>query len=89
MVAEGQALDAAGRYVAVKELGRGAFGCIVLARNAATNELVAVKLMERSSLSRYIESEIVNHSLLRHPHVVQFREVFLSGKHINIVVRMS
>ena len=74
------------RYLIGEELGRGAFGCILLARNAGTGEHVAVKLIERASLSRYIESEILNHSMLRHPHVVQFREVFLSPKHINIVV---
>lgn len=29
-------------------------------------------------LSRYLEAEIVNHSMLRHPHIVQCREVFLT-----------
>lgn len=34
-------------------------------------------------LQRYVESEILNHSTLRHPHVVQFREVFLSPNHVS------
>jgi hypothetical protein len=38
---------------------------------------------------RYVESEILNHSILRHPHVVQFREVFLSPRHINMCVRYA
>lgn len=32
----------------------------------------------------YIESEVLNHSALNHPHVVSFREVFLSSKTINL-----
>jgi hypothetical protein len=36
-----------------------------------------------SLLQRYVESEILNHSTLRHPHVVQFREVFLSPNHVS------
>jgi serine/threonine-protein kinase SRK2 len=34
---------------------------------------VAIKKMERAHLQRYVESEILNHSQLRHPHVVQVR----------------
>jgi hypothetical protein len=36
---------------------------------------VAIKKMERAHLQRYVESEILNHSQLRHPHVVQVRQV--------------
>jgi hypothetical protein len=39
---------------------------------------------EREYVSKYVESEIINHSSLRHPHVVCFREVFLSRGHINM-----
>jgi len=41
---------------------------------------------ERDFVSKYAESEIINHSMLRHPHVVCFREVFLSKGHINMCV---
>jgi hypothetical protein len=39
---------------------------------------------EREYVTKYAESEIINHSCLRHPHVVCFREVFLSRGHINM-----
>ncbi|KIY95581.1 Serine/threonine-protein kinase SRK2G [Monoraphidium neglectum] len=42
--------------------------------------------MEREYVGHYVESEILNHSKLRHPHVVGFREVFLSKHHVNIVM---
>jgi len=79
-------MDEAGKFEFVRELGRGSFGAVVLARNTRTGEQVAIKKMERAHLQRYVESEILNHSQLRHPHVVQFREVFLSPHHINIVM---
>jgi hypothetical protein len=31
-----------------------------------------------------IEREAINHSRLRHPHVIQFREVFLTQHHFNM-----
>jgi hypothetical protein len=36
-----------------------------------------------------VEAEIVNHSLMRHPHVVQFREVFLTSKFICIAMEYA
>lgn len=48
---------------------------------------VAIKQLERPHLVlRYVESELVNHSQLRHPHVVQFREVFLTDEHVSVCV---
>ncbi len=38
---------------------------------------------------RSVEAEIVNHSLLRHPHIVQFREVFLAGDTLCIVMEYA
>lgn len=41
------------------------------------------------SVQHYVESEILNHSTLRHPHVVQFREVFLSPNHVSLCSRRT
>lgn len=40
-------------------------------------------------VSKYVEAELVNHSLLRHPHVIQFKEVFLTHKYICIVMEYA
>jgi hypothetical protein len=40
-------------------------------------------------LQRYVESEILNHSTLRHPHVVQFREVFLTKNNVSQLLRLQ
>jgi serine/threonine protein kinase len=42
---------------------------------------------ERDGAHRhYVRQEILNHATLHHPHVVGFREAFLSRSHINIVM---
>lgn len=47
-----------------------------LARHTDTNELVAIKFIERGDrVNRYVEAEILNHRMLRHPHVIEFKEV--------------
>ncbi|MEW5305611.1 MAG: hypothetical protein WDW38_008094 [Sanguina aurantia] len=75
-----------GRYIKIDKLGQGNFGTVVLARNLTTGELVACKLLKRTDMNKYVEGEIINHSLLRHPHVIQFKEVFLTPESIVIVM---
>jgi serine/threonine-protein kinase SRK2 len=75
-----------GHYELVRELGCGAFGKVVLANDPRSNEHYAIKRMEREHLTRFVEGEILNHSRLRHPHIISFREVFLSDRHINIAM---
>lgn len=43
-------MDEGGKFVFIKELGRGSFGAVVLARNTKTGEQVAIKKMERAHL---------------------------------------
>ena len=40
---------------------------------------VAIKFIQRGEkmAGRYVEREIVNHSMLLHPHIIQFKEVCL------------
>lgn len=60
----------------VKEIGAGNFGIVRLERNKATGELVAIKYIERGErVTSAVGREIVCHRLLRHPHIVLFREV--------------
>lgn len=35
--------------------------------------LPAAHSLKRRNMNKYLEAELVNHSLLRHPHIVQFR----------------
>jgi len=75
--------EVAGRYTKIQTLGKGSFGFVQLARNF-NQEMVAIKFLKRGDVNKYVEAEIVNHSLLRHPHVIQFKEVFLTSEYICI-----
>lgn len=77
------------RYETVQLLGKGSFGFVQLAKNVETGDMVAIKFLKRGDVNKYVESEIMNHSLLRHPHVVQFKEVFLTREYICIVMEYA
>ena len=40
-------------------------------------------------LCRYVEAEILNHRMLRHPHVIEFREVFITSEYICIAMEFA
>eukprot|EP00775_Hariotina_reticulata_P009797 gene9797-9955_t len=74
------------QYQYIRELGSGTFGCVVLAKDVTTGQNVAVKKIPRSQVQGYTLSELINHSMLRHPHIVKFHQVFLSPTNVNIVM---
>lgn len=51
--------------VCLQTLGTGAFGSVRLVHDKATKKLLALKSLKRRNINKYLESEIVNHSLLR------------------------
>jgi serine/threonine-protein kinase SRK2 len=38
---------------------------------------------------RYVEAEILNHRMLRHPHVIEFKEVFITSEYICIAMEFA
>eukprot|EP00890_Picochlorum_soloecismus_P002510 jgi/Picsp_1/325/NSC_00324-R1_snf1-like protein kinase len=78
-------------YKKIRELNRGAYGLVVLAEDRNTREKFALKFIERGpqSVSRYVHREIVNHMKLRHPHVISLREVFLTQRHLVLVMEYA
>ncbi|KAJ6845111.1 serine/threonine-protein kinase SAPK3-like [Iris pallida] len=78
------------RYEPLKELGAGNFGVAKLVRDKKTRELVAVKYIERGrKIDENVMREIVNHSCLRHPNIVRFKEVLLTPTHLAIVMEYA
>ena len=66
------------KYRCVAEINHGTFGMVLLAQNTGTGEQVALKLIERGpqlASVKYVEREVTNHMKLRHPHVIDLREV--------------
>ncbi|KAL4432868.1 hypothetical protein ABPG77_008194 [Micractinium sp. CCAP 211/92] len=76
------------KYEKIRDLDKGAFGWVQHARNRQTGEEVAVKFIELGPrfYQKYVEREIINHRLLAHPHIVGFKEVFVTQKHLAIVM---
>lgn len=62
------------RYQFKKALNRGTFGFVNLYEHVQTGELVAIKFLERGEkVNKYVKDEILNHRILRHPHVIEFK----------------
>ncbi|EIE18357.1 kinase-like protein [Coccomyxa subellipsoidea C-169] len=79
------------RYRKLNDLNEGTFGVVMLALDITTNEQVAIKLLERGAgISRGVVREVLNHRLcVAHPNIVQFREIFLTNKHLAIVMEYA
>ncbi|XP_076957538.1 serine/threonine-protein kinase SRK2E-like isoform X2 [Bidens hawaiensis] len=78
------------RYELLKDIGSGNFGVARLMRDKQTNELVAVKYIERGDkIDENVQREIINHRSLRHPNIVRFKEVLLTPTHLAIVMEYA
>ncbi|KAL4535681.1 hypothetical protein Ndes2437A_g06384 [Nannochloris sp. 'desiccata'] len=76
------------KYQKIKDLGQGTFGSVLHARNRETGEDVAIKLIALGEkfYQKYVDREIINHRQLLHPHVVAFKEVFVTPNYLCIVM---
>ncbi|KAK1355051.1 Serine/threonine-protein kinase SAPK4 [Heracleum sosnowskyi] len=73
------------KYEFLKDIGAGSFGLARLMRNKATQELVAMKFIERGSkINTNVEREIINLRSLMHPNIVRFKQVLLTPTHLVI-----
>ncbi|OIV92890.1 hypothetical protein TanjilG_01024 [Lupinus angustifolius] len=78
------------RYDFVRDIGSGNFGIARLMRDKHTKELVAVKYIQRGDkIDENVKREIINHSSLRHPNIVRFKEVILTPTHLAIVMEYA
>ncbi|XP_052204512.1 serine/threonine-protein kinase SRK2I-like isoform X2 [Diospyros lotus] len=78
------------RYDFVRDIGAGNFGVARLMRDKHTQELVAVKYIERGDkIDENVQREIINHRSLRHPNIVRFKEVILTPTHLAIIMEYA
>ena len=62
------------KYRKLAPLSSGSFGFVILYENLQTKEHIAIKFLERGdAINKYVEGEVLNHRLLRHPHVIEFK----------------
>jgi len=77
------------KYTRIKLLGRGAFGCVFLAKETETKRLIAVKRVElkrgvTSDVEREIRTEVNAMKRLRNPHIVEMLDCSFTGKRMEI-----
>ncbi|GMH45634.1 hypothetical protein BSKO_13591 [Bryopsis sp. KO-2023] len=83
----GGLLDDNPKYNAIRFLGSGSYGMVVLASNLTNCTPVAIKLIPRGKqIDEKVLREVRNHKRLNHPNVVKFHEVFLTSSHLCIVM---
>lgn len=72
-----------GKYEVGRTIGEGTFAKVKFARNSETGEPVALKILDKEKVLKYmlaeqIQREIATMKLIKHPNVVQLHEVSLS-----------
>ncbi|XP_045810289.1 serine/threonine-protein kinase SAPK3-like [Trifolium pratense] len=78
------------RYEVMHVLGSGNFAVTKLAKNIKTGELVAIKYIQRGEkIDENVEREIINHRSLNHPHIINFKELFVTPSHLAIVLEYA
>ena len=81
-----------GDYSLGAELGSGAFGKVVLGKHILTNELVAIKILDKMILNntpddyQSVKQEINILKSVKHKHIVQLYEVLQTPRHIYIIM---
>jgi len=61
-----------------------------MARDGALTRACARALeRHRLQITKYVEREVINHRTLIHPHVVQFKEVFLTEKYLGLAMEFA
>ncbi|XBI16585.1 putative CBL-interacting protein kinase 13 [Aegilops tauschii subsp. strangulata] len=88
---EGKKALLLGRFEVGRMLGQGNFAKVYQARNVATGEEVAIKVIEKekvfkSGLTAHIKREIAALRRVRHPHIVQLYEVMATKLRIYFVM---
>ncbi|EJD50273.1 Pkinase-domain-containing protein, partial [Auricularia subglabra TFB-10046 SS5] len=82
-----------GPYILFQTIGEGVFGKVKLGLHRQTSEQVAVKLIRRDGLRTgsigVLEREISSLRTLRHPNIVQLREVIETAEHTGLVLEFA
>jgi len=78
-----------GKYVLGEELGSGAFATVKIAQHAETDETFAIKIIRRDcsrELALKIKTECAVMKVLKHPNIVQLKEVLATSKTVYMVL---
>ncbi|GAB4816879.1 hypothetical protein N2152v2_003925 [Parachlorella kessleri] len=99
----GAAFPAAERGVSSAVSGgvlAGSYGFVMQALDRDTGQHVALKFIERGAkpllllpvllqITKHVEREVLNHQRLRHPHIIDLKEVFLTDSYLVLVMEYA
>ncbi|KAG0498061.1 hypothetical protein HPP92_002752 [Vanilla planifolia] len=82
-----------GKYEVGRTIGQGTFAKVKFARNSETGEVVAMKVMAKSTILKHkmvnqIKREISIMKIVRHPYIVRLHEVLASKTKIYIILEL-
>ena len=78
-------------FIIKEKLGEGGFGSVRLGINKQTGEKVAIKILEKSKLTRYEDRIRINREIeilkkVKHPNIVQLYSVIQTDKQIFLIM---
>ena len=70
---------------------RGAYGFVWCCLDRESGTKIAIKFIARdkSTIDKNVEREIINHSGLMHPHIVEFKICFLTTRYLAIAMEYA
>lgn len=78
------------KYTLGRKIGKGNFSIVKKGKNKLTEEIVAVKIIEKTSLNEkdhnFLREEIRILMQVSHPNIIAFKEIFENDKYIYIVM---
>ncbi|OXB70654.1 UNVERIFIED_CONTAM: hypothetical protein H355_014247 [Colinus virginianus] len=94
LLADSRSTGGFGHYVFGETLGEGTFGKVKLGLHAATQEAVAVKILDKQKIQEANDVERVMREIhilkiLRHPHIVQLLEIIETQHHLYLVMEYA
>lgn len=87
-------VEVIGNYILSKEVGKGTFGVVRLAKHIPTGEKVAVKILEKGKVLDLADSERIHRELhiirlMRHPSIIDLYEIIETPKFLFIIMEFA
>lgn len=79
------------QFQLVQKLSAGAYGIVWCCLDCESGSNIAIKFIARdkNTIDKNVEREIINHSMLMHPHIVEFKICFLTEKYLAIAMEFA
>ena len=75
----------------VQRLSAGTYGFVWRCQDRVSEDQLAIKFIARDkeTIDKNVEREIINHSGLMHPHIIEFKTCFLTSRYLAIAMEFA